>query len=78
MSKATSVESATEIDQVFTQIAFVCMAFIAQTVSSEGVQCWHTTSEHNPVENFSKYQNQSSDILQHSQNRPTGDRWLKL
>ena len=22
--------------------------------------------------------NQSSDILQHSQNRPTGDRWLKL
>ena len=21
--------------------------------------------------------NQSSDILQHSQNRPTGDRWLK-
>ena len=21
---------------------------------------------------------QSSDILQHSQNRPTGDRWLKL
>ena len=23
-------------------------------------------------------QYQSSDILQHSQNRPTGDRWLKL
>ena len=23
-------------------------------------------------------QDQSSDILQHSQNRPTGDRWLKL
>ena len=23
-------------------------------------------------------QNQSSDILQHSQNRPTGDRWLKF
>ena len=22
--------------------------------------------------------NQSSDILQHSQNRPTGDRWLKF
>ena len=22
--------------------------------------------------------NQSSDIVQHSQNRPTGDRWLKL
>ena len=22
--------------------------------------------------------NESSDILQHSQNRPTGDRWLKL
>ena len=22
--------------------------------------------------------NQSSDILQHSQNRPTGDRWIKL
>ena len=25
-----------------------------------------------------KERNQSSDILQHSQNRPTGDRWLKL
>ena len=25
-----------------------------------------------------KSPNQSSDILQHSQNRPTGDRWLKL
>ena len=24
------------------------------------------------------HQNQSSDILQHSQNRPTGDRWLKF
>ena len=24
------------------------------------------------------YLNQSSDILQHSQNRPTGDRWLKF
>ena len=24
------------------------------------------------------YENQSSDILQHSQNRPTGDRWLKF
>ena len=24
------------------------------------------------------YSNQSSDILQHSQNRPTGDRWLKF
>ena len=24
------------------------------------------------------YVNQGSDILQHSQNRPTGDRWLKL
>ena len=23
-------------------------------------------------------ENQSSDILQHSQNRPTGDRWLKF
>ena len=22
--------------------------------------------------------NQTSDILQHSQNRPTGDRWLKF
>ena len=26
--------------------------------------------------NCDKYQ--SSDILQHSQNRPTGDRWLKF
>ena len=26
----------------------------------------------------SPYQRQSSDILQHSQNRPTGDRWLNL
>ena len=25
-----------------------------------------------------KILNQSSDILQHSQNRPTGDRWLKF
>ena len=25
-----------------------------------------------------KLANQSSDILQHSQNRPTGDRWLKF
>ena len=25
-----------------------------------------------------KLKNQSSDILQHSQNRPTGDRWLKF
>ena len=25
-----------------------------------------------------KVYNQSSDILQHSQNRPTGDRWLKF
>ena len=24
------------------------------------------------------FTNQSSDILQHSQNRPTGDRWLKF
>ena len=23
-------------------------------------------------------ENQSSDILRHSQNRPTGDRWLKF
>ena len=29
-------------------------------------------------ENKSPEQNQSSDILQHSQNRPTGDRWLKF
>ena len=28
------------------------------------------------MEKFNR--NQSSDILQHSQNRPTGDRWLKL
>ena len=27
---------------------------------------------------YKKLKNQSSDILQHSQNRPTGDRWLKL
>ena len=26
----------------------------------------------------SRHRNQSSDILQHSQNRPTGDRWLKF
>ena len=25
-----------------------------------------------------KWENQSSDVLQHSQNRPTEDRWLKL
>ena len=25
-----------------------------------------------------EFGNQSSDILQHSQNRPTGDRWLKF
>ena len=25
-----------------------------------------------------RHLNQSSDILQHSQNRPTGDRWLKF
>ena len=28
--------------------------------------------------NHHRKRNQSSDILQHSQNRPTGDRWLKL
>ena len=28
--------------------------------------------------NGDKRENQSSDVLQHSQNRPTGDRWLKL
>ena len=27
---------------------------------------------------FTDHHNQSSDILQHSQNRPTGDRWLKF
>ena len=27
---------------------------------------------------INKLSNQSSDILQHSQNRPTGDRWLKF
>ena len=30
------------------------------------------------VELLMDCQNQSSDILQHSQNRPTGDRWLKF
>ena len=30
-------------------------------------------TEHPPL-----YSNQSSDFLQHSQNRPTGDRWLKF
>ena len=29
-------------------------------------------------ENLDERSNQSSDILQHSQNRPTGDRWLKF
>ena len=42
---------------------------------------------HNPSEidqnqlllvRFPNLGNQSSDILQHSQNRPTGDRWLKF
>ena len=30
------------------------------------------------INNLKKAVNQSSDILQHSQNRPTGDRWLKF
>ena len=30
------------------------------------------------AESSSEDTNQSSDILQHSQNRPTGDRWLKF
>ena len=29
-------------------------------------------------EDIQRFQNQSSDILQYSQNRPTGDRWLKF
>ena len=30
------------------------------------------------LSDYSDRTNQGSDILQHSQNRPTGDRWLKL
>ena len=30
------------------------------------------------IRNLTLEGNQSSDILQHSQNRPTGDRWLKF
>ena len=31
-----------------------------------------------PAPKYIPRPNQSSDILQHSQNRPTGDRWLKF
>ena len=34
--------------------------------------------ESRPEEPMDEHINQSSDILQHSQNRPTGDRWLKF
>ena len=31
-----------------------------------------------PIPQVEEHINQNSDILQHSQNRPTGDRWLKF
>ena len=53
-------------------------------VSSESVQGEsHVFFRYAGKNNFEKeklrrIKNQSSDILQDSQNRPTGDRWLKL
>ena len=35
-------------------------------------------SKQSQAQNRIIFSNQSSDILQHSQNRPTGDRWLKF
>ena len=37
-----------------------------------------TTLAYIGLGDLEKTRNQSSDILQHSQNRPTGDRWLKF
>ena len=48
--------------------------FEAEENSMEGLNA----STRNAIRDLSKAPNQSSDILQHSQNRPTGDRWLKF
>ena len=38
----------------------------------------HPSCVNQVEQKFENYADQSSDILQHSQNRPTGDRWLKF
>ena len=48
------------------------------TKTKAGDTTQHLVSISSISENGDVVENQSSDILQHSQNRPTGDRWLKF
>ena len=41
-------------------------------------QFCYTNKQYVKIKLMQNETNQSSDILQHSQNRPTGDRWLKF
>ena len=52
--------------------------WIGKTKTKAGDTTQHLVSISSISENGDVVENQSSDILQHSQIRPTGDRWLKF
>ena len=55
------------------------LAFLwEQTVPHYWLTCFSIPTEISFWINLLRKANQSSDILQHPQNRPTGDRWLKF
>ena len=69
--------SVAEIWSVFSEIVLVknlnqLMVINFSTQMSSQSSTWKMTTQ------IKLDINQSTDILQHSQNRPTGDRWLKL